>query len=130
MVEIRIEKSKGYSGKRSGKSYVAAIVGTNPTYRFEREFLDPDKIEWPDNFAWGRKPKATRTDVYRVGEGLYELVEYDERSYLIVWVKNGELVRTNIDVERAVEIARLLDDGQDFESARRATRKETVNAGN
>lgn len=35
-----------YTSKRQRKAWLAKIVGTHATYRFEREFLEPVDIDW------------------------------------------------------------------------------------
>jgi hypothetical protein len=119
--EIRIEKSKGY--ERSGnRSYLAQITGLCPQYGLSREFLEPARTEWPKDFAWGRKKKATRVDVYSVEEGIYERAEEGDKDYVMVSMKDGQLVHTIIGIGRVREIARMLDAGEDFEAARVASK--------
>jgi len=41
---------------------------------------------------------------------------------VMVWARNGAEVKTRIDLDRAQAIAKLLDDGVDFEIARVSTK--------
>lgn len=119
--EITVEMSKGgYTGKlaRNTKGYVARITGTDEQYGLRREFAKGK----PDSNEPYRKSRCTWTDIYHVGEGLYEISEGGEKYLWIVFVRDGALKHSNVTPERARKIAEMLDAGETFESARLATR--------
>ena len=121
MATIEIKKSRGYAGNMSKKSYVAAIDGTSDRYGLDRRFLEADDIDWGDSEMY-RKHKGTWTEIHHVDVGLYEVCEYGDARYVMVWARNGAEVKTRIDLDRAQAIAKLLDDGVDFEIARVSTK--------
>ena len=60
---------------------------------------------------------------YDLSPGLYEVSEQGAQRYLLVWLKrDGTIGRSNPDADRVRAMATLMDHGQDFEAARRATR--------
>jgi hypothetical protein len=91
----------------------------------DRRFLEADERDWSNYNP--RRHKGTWTEHYDVGEGLYEMVEYDERSYILVYpAQAGGVKRVSIPLDRALDIARLLVGGEDLNDARRATREEAT----
>lgn len=124
-VRIEIEKAKGYSGKRGNKSYVARIAGTSGTATFDRTFLEAAAVDWGDSQLY-KKSKGIWTEAYDLEIGLYEVCEYGEREYKVVWEKEGKTVCTTISAERAEAISELLDKGESVEAARAATKPATA----
>lgn len=121
MAIIKVSKSRGYTGNRSKKSYVAVIDGLCSRYGLNRRFLETDDIDWGDSELF-RKKKGTWTEIHHVGIGMYEVCEYGERRIVMVWLKGDVETKTCIAEDRAHEIAYLMDSGSTFEEARRATR--------
>ena len=121
-VTVRIEKALGYSGNRSGKSYIARIVGTDKQYIFSREFVDTEPTDKAEMFTARRKRKGAWTEAAALEPGLYEISRYGERTYIIVWLKDGVTQKFSTDVERATRLALAMDDGASFEEARIATK--------
>lgn len=123
-MKISIQKSKGYSGKMAayGKAYVARITGLSGEYGFERAF-EQGKADSTDPF---RKSKCTWNEVYDLGAGLFEIFEGGEKTYKIIWIKDGAGAHKTIDTSRAREMARLMDDGHTYEEARLATKPVTA----
>jgi len=60
---------------RRQKTWVAAIVGSHPTYKLDRKFLTPYEVD-----KYGDK-------VYRLENGLYELQNHKQRMF--IEVSNG-----------------------------------------
>lgn len=117
-MEQILDYGRGYSGKMGNKCWVARIDGTDETYELDRDFLDPESVE-KDHF------NRYRTMVhfhYNLPVGIYEESEGGSRDFFIVWVKNGEEVRTIIDKERVLAILSLIDEGMEFETARLKTK--------
>ena len=123
-MKFEIQKSKGYSGKMAAyaKAYVARITGLSGEYGFERAF-EQGKADSSDPF---RKAKCTWNEVYDLGIGLYEVLEGGEKTYKIVWMKDGASTYRTVDISRAREMARLMDDGNTYEEARLATKPVTA----
>lgn len=119
-VRLSIEKAKGYSGIRSRASYIARIDGVDDEYKFRREFLKADHIDWGDSQLY-RRPKGVWREFYDVAPGLYEVQQYGERRYKIVFIKNGKTGALTIDALRARAIASEMSKGRQFEDARIAT---------
>lgn len=115
---MSLNEGIGYSGKSSIRAWVAEIVGTSDRYSLSRDFLDADDIE-RDHFG---RSRYIRTYHFELEPGLYETFERGEREYRIVWLKNGRAVQRRISTVRATAIARLLDDNEEFESARLGTK--------
>lgn len=123
-VTLKIEKSLGYGGKRSGKSYIAHVTGTDDRYIFAREFVATEATDRAEMFAARRKRKGTWIEAAAVEAGLYEISQQGEREYKIVYFhkdKNAMAVYC-IDVDRATRIALMLDEGAEFDAARLATK--------
>ena len=121
-VTITITKSIGYSGKNSGKSYLAKIGGTDLKYIFSREFVGTDCTDKVEMFTARRKRKGTWTEAAALEPGLYERSSLGERSYLIVWMQDGVAKWGNVDEDRALRISILRDEGQTYEESRKATK--------
>jgi hypothetical protein len=123
-ITLRVEKHVGYSGRRSGNSYIARITGTDTEYIYDRSFLTAVAEDKTAMFRARQRGRGTWTECVEVGTGLYEVQAAGERQYIIVWWsgKTGTLKQGAISEDRAMAIALLLDTGQDFERARLATR--------
>jgi len=112
-IEIKINNAKGYTGKKSGKSYLARIAGMSNQYGLDREFLTAAEIDWGTSELF-KKSKGVWTEIYRVGEGLYETQTYGERAYRLVgvWAAEGQTEATlrsmTIDEAHANKIADLM----------------------
>lgn len=78
---VRVEHSRGYTGKRAGKSWVAKINGTHGTMGFDRDFQDADDTDWGDLHPG--KAKGSWHTEHDLGEGVYETAEHGERAYVI-----------------------------------------------
>lgn len=126
-VTVKINKSIGYSGIKSGKSYIAQISGTDDTYIFTREFIDTEATDRAEMFRCRRKRKGTWVEAAALPVGLYEISEHGERRYIVVWHKTSGtpplgIVKTNISDDRATKMAILMDGGKTCEEAREATK--------
>ena len=116
---------KGYAGKLGKRCWVARITGTESQYGFSRDFLSAEKVER----AHFNRSRTIVNFSYALTPGLYELCAESEHWYLIVWTKkDGEIKAFRPDEIRVAAIAALLGAGEDFDSARRATRGESANA--
>jgi hypothetical protein len=113
-VTITINKSCGYSGKLSAKTYIAAIVGTSKQYIFNREFVQTEATDAAEMFKARRKGKGCWTEAAAVEAGLYE-VQDGEGCFKIVQ-------RFACSEDRALKMALLMDQGCTFEEARLQTR--------
>jgi hypothetical protein len=119
---ITLEKTKGYSGKNAGKTWIAEITKDG------REFLQADSIEYGDGRDWFRKEKATREDTYEIGKnGLYEVCEIGDRHFRCVFTKaDGSSGWMKVDDDRAAKMITLIETGSDSEEARLATRNQPL----
>ena len=119
----KIEKSRGYQacGRTAQKSWIAEIDGTDGTYGLSRSFREADEIDWGDSKMYKRN-KGVWHEIHRVGPGLYEVCQHGDRSYRIVWLAGDAAKWCVVDETRAKAIAALLDDGQEYETARQATK--------
>ncbi len=117
-----IQMSKGYTGKTAAyaKGYIARITGTDSTYGLRREFLS-GKSDSNDQY---RKAKCTWNDVYELEPGLYELSEGGQQYLWIVSIKDGAAVKITASPERARKMAELMDAGETYDAARKATRPQ------
>jgi hypothetical protein len=117
-MKITLEKTKGYSGKNAGKTWIAEITAAG------REFLEADYIDYGDS-RWFRKSKATREDTYEIEKnGLYEVCEIGERHFRCVFTKaDGGSGWIMVDDDRAEKMTALIEEGMDSEEARIATKK-------
>ena len=122
--QTEIHMSKGYSGKERAynKGYIARITGLSDEYGFAREFLKGK----PDSNDQYRKSQCNWNDVYELEPGLYELSEGGEKYLWIVSVKDGKAVKLTIAIERAQKIAQMMDDGVEFNEARKATKPQAA----
>ena len=100
------------------KPWVARLVGTHPTMGFERIFIRSSNEKSKNDIEF--EPITT--------PGIYEC-RYPRRNkddhggFRLVWDhKEKGLIWQNIEKSRAIAIARLLDDGVDFEEARKQTK--------
>lgn len=98
------------------RPWLARITGSDSQYGLSRDFLRPTEYSrsrsgHPDEQAW------------EIDVGLYQRggTKRDDGLF-IVWRKDGQLFRLTVDMARAKAIARLLDEGKDFEDAERWTR--------
>ena len=122
MINMTIEKSKGYAGKRAAKSYIARITGLTNNNCFEFSFLEPTNIDWMGSELF-RKSKGVWEESYAMdAEGVYLKCEYGDKTYFIIWTKAGELAYTTISEDRAAAIAHRMDAGEQFNDARFATK--------
>jgi len=99
------------------RPWMARITGTSQKYGLARDFLESYVC---------KRSRSGRTEDHAweiAEEGIYQLggTKRDNELF-IVWSKEGRLVRTTVDMARAQAIARLLDEGKDFETARKATK--------
>lgn len=121
---ITIEKARGYTGKKSGKSYVARIDGIDPRFGFSRDFLERDDVDWGDSQLF-KRAKGCWTEMYDLTEGLYEVSEFGERTLRMVgtWVKKDatepSLNIMTVSEERARLFLEFLDRDFTFDQARR-----------
>ena len=92
-MKVQITRAKGYEtggGKYSRKSWVAQItayVGGS----FDRTFPEPVSRDWTGYKVQNRK--GTWTETFALTPGAYEVVEFGEKSYCIVFERSGELRR-------------------------------------
>jgi hypothetical protein len=123
---LTCEHATGYAGKRSRKSYVAKITGTDRTYIFARDFLETTPTEPAEAFAARRKGRGTWTEAAACEVGLYEIQECGDRRYVMVWLRarDGALRTQTMTPERCQAMALLLDAGATFESARVQTQPD------
>lgn len=120
-VTITINKSCGYSGKLSAKTYIAAIVGTCKQYIFSREFVQTEATDAAEMFKARRKGKGCWIEAAAVEAGLYEVQDGD-RCFKIVCKKDGKMQRFACSEDRALKMALLMDQGCTFEESRLQTR--------
>lgn len=99
------------------RPWLARITGSDAKYGFSRDFLP--------SYVYSRSRSGLSVGhAWEIADvGLYQLGESKHNDVLfIAWIKKGRLVRTTVDMARAKAIARLLDEGKDFETARLATK--------
>jgi hypothetical protein len=110
MNSVTISVSKHY-----GKTcWLAWITGTDIKYGYERDF------EQASCKRTSRSGQTGTHDYVLVDPGLYQ---DSEGRLILVWQEaSGGLKWCNIADERAKRIARLLDQGEEFEAARLATK--------
>jgi hypothetical protein len=109
---------KGYTGKSGNKCWIARINGTDRWYGLSRDFLEPAKIE-REHF---NRPRTMIDMTWELEPGLYEASQDGDRWFLLVVPKNdGSITAFQPTEERMKKILALMDDGIDFNSARKAT---------
>lgn len=103
------------------KPWLACITGTDAKYGLARSFVRSDEYSRSRSGRTGNQ--AWELDSI----GLYQLggTKRDDELFML-WVKEGKLVKTVVDTARAKAIARLLDEGKDFDAARQATKPVTT----
>jgi hypothetical protein len=122
-VTFRVNKSVGYTGKGSAKTYIARIEGTCKQYIFRRDFLDTEATDPQEMFTARRRGKGSWSEAVAVEAGLYEInAGCDGRTYRIVFRKNGQMMHMKITGERATAMALLMDGGVSYDEARLATK--------
>lgn len=118
-VTVTSRQGIGYTGQLGAKAYVARITGSDRTYGLAREFFDADKVE-RDHFG---RARYIRTYSWKLTEGLYERAAEGERWYVIVWrTRDGEMRIGRITDDRLDAMVRRMDAGDDYDTARLATR--------
>jgi hypothetical protein len=116
-VGLSIRKSRGYTiGKRSLKSYIARINGSDEQYGFSREFMERTGVE-------GDPHRGTWIEHFDLEPGLYEVQEYGVRRYAVVYCNGNEVEYSFCEITRAQQIVQLLDEGMQFDVTREATRR-------
>ena len=117
---LRLRYGKGYSGKMGNKCWIARITGSSKEYGFRRQFLEADNVE-REHF------NRSRTMInlsYQLDDGLYEISEAGERWIILVWggsdQQEPKIFRPTHD--RIAAIVALLDEGMEFDAARRQTK--------
>lgn len=113
-----LKYGKGYAGKSGHKCWIARITGTDTRFGLSREFLDPTKVE-REHFNRAR----TMIDfTWELESGIYEASENGERWFIMVRKnKDGLMGAVQPTEERMRAILALMDAGQDFDAARKAT---------
>lgn len=98
------------------RPWLARITGLDAKYGLSRDF--------EQSYVYRSRSGRTEDHEWDIADvGLYQLGGVKHGGELfIAWVKEGRLVRTTVDMARAQAIARLLDEGKDFETARKATK--------
>lgn len=98
-VTISIERTRGYDrhGKSSRPSYVAEITGLSGG-QFERRFLEPVRREWPDKRLFTRG-KGSWIEHYELDQGIYEVTQFGDRTYYVVYERSGALKRRKVSME-------------------------------
>ncbi len=115
MATVTMEYGKGYRGKASNRCWVARILGTDRQYGLRREFIEPTKVE-REHF---NRPRTKIHFTYDLGPGLYELSQYGDRFFRLCW--SGGAKWKKVEEDRVKAIVALMDDGAEFEDARKAT---------
>ena len=118
---IRQRRGVGYAGHLGQRAYLARITGTDPHYGLQREFLSADRVE-RDHFG---RSRYIVTLSYEVGHGLYEEQSEGDRRILMAWSRrDGSVTWTSISSDaRIAAMLRLMDRGESFDDARRATKQ-------
>jgi len=130
---IRQRRGVGYAGHLGQRAYLARITGTDPHYGLQREFLSADRVE-RDHFGWRIisavwgptvRSRYIVTLSYEVGPGLYEEQSEGDRRILMAWSRrDGSVTWTSISSDaRIAAMLRLMDRGESFDDARRATKQ-------
>jgi hypothetical protein len=108
-MEKTLVYGKGYMGKLGNRVWVAQITGTHPKFKLEREFLEATSVK-RHHF---NRPRTLVDITYDLSDGLYEMSESGERSFVLVL--NDE--EHKISPDDAVAIAQQLDEGVPLEQA-------------
>ena len=99
------------------RPWMAEITGTSSQYGFAQTFIRADERTHSRSGATGDNTYEIDTPgLYRIGG-----TKRDNEIFML-WIKNGELVRTTVDQSRASQIAKLMDAGEEFNAARLATK--------
>lgn len=82
--KVTVQHAKGYSGKLGNRSYFAKINGTDEKYGLDREFQEPDEVDWGDSQLF-KKSKGTWNHIHNVnGEGgVFEHNQHGDRDYRV-----------------------------------------------
>lgn len=110
MITIALHAHLGF------RPWVARVSGRHTKFGLAQAFVRADESSSSRSGRTGDK-------VWHIDEpGLYRIggTKRDD-ACLLVWVKDGELVRTDIDMPRAKTLAKLMDEGLDFDAARLAS---------
>jgi hypothetical protein len=122
-VAIRQQRGIGYRGKLGQDAWLARITGTDADMGLRREFLRADHVE---RDVWNR-PRYVETLTYHLTPGLYQEQSQGDRRMIMVYTRQGKAVWTSqITQDRLDAMLALMDAGQDFETARIATRPARV----
>jgi hypothetical protein len=112
-----LDYGRGYSGKFGNKCWAARISGSNPKYKLEREFLEPELVEK----AHFNRYRTMIHFTYRLEvDGLYELSEGGSRWFIAVYPHKdtGEITYGTISANRAQVWVEALDAGATDKEAR------------
>lgn len=116
---VTLTYGKGYAGKMGNKCWIARIGGTDKQYGLRREFIEPDKVE-REHF---NRPRTTITMTWDLPVGLYELSQHGERWFrLIAPSKTDGIGSFVVSDARIKAYVAALDDGQDDDAARKASK--------
>jgi hypothetical protein len=100
---VRVEHSKGYTGKRSGKSYLARVNGMSKEYGLDREFLEPDDRDYGDSQLY-KKSKGSWHEIHTIQPdgGVYDIATHGESVYRVYFpkVKDGKVQLVSSTVQR------------------------------
>jgi len=119
---ITLTYGKGYSGKMGNKAWVAEITGSDNKYGLARTFAEADSVE-REHF---NRARTMINLTWELGPGLYEISEHGERSYKLVWMDGEECKRCSVDESRVKDIVRLMDEGWEYDQARRLSRMDAA----
>jgi hypothetical protein len=100
------------------KPWVAQITGADEKFGLARAFVRADERDM------SRSGRAGDISWSLNEPGLYQIggSKHDNYKLFMLFSKNGDLVRLNVDLARAKAIAKRLDSGESFEEARLATK--------
>jgi hypothetical protein len=120
--QVSQQHGVGYRGKLGQDAWVARVTGTDARMGLRREFIAPDKTT-RDHYG---RAKYVETRVYYLSAGLYQEQSQGERRMLMVWIApdgTAKMSSTSLTQARVDAMLALMDAGQDFETARIATRQ-------
>lgn len=113
MITIALHAHLGF------RPWVARVTGRDPKYGLAQSFVRANESSSSRSGRTGNKTwHIDEPGLYRIGG-----TKRDD-TCLLVWLKNGDLTRTDIDMVRAKVMAKLMDEGADFEAARQATKPQ------